>query len=130
MRRYLISFILLAALTVSLMQGCAGTRKAEQVKLRAQRVQATLTDIAEALEKYQQDKGYFPKGMATLRNARYLSIMPDLEREWKFEYFTDGGNVMMVEAVSRSSMPDGSGHRITYRVPSDVWEGYGITEFP
>jgi hypothetical protein len=98
--------------------------------MRVQRVQATLTDIAEALEKYDNDRGYFPKGMATLRDAGYLSIMPDLEREWSFKYYTDGGQVMMVEAVSRTSMPDGAGYRLIYRAPDQTFDGYGITEFP
>lgn len=111
--------------------GCAGTRKNDPaLMMRVQKVQAALTDIANALEVYKADKGYYPKGMATLRDAQYLSIMPDVEREWTLKYYTDGGQVMMVEAVSNPSMSDGAGHRITYLVPSQTWEGYGITVFP
>ena len=126
------SYLIVGFLLVSLVLGCAGTRKADQaMQLRIQRVQTTLTDIVRALQSYKQDKGYFPKGMATLRDAHYLSIMPDVERVWTLKHYTDGAvRWMMVEAVSKSSMPDGAGHRIIYRVPDQTWEGYGITEFP
>lgn len=121
-----------AVLLVSLaIYGCAGSKKNDPaVQLRSQRVQATLTDVVSALETYYGEKGYFPKGLASLRDAHYLSIMPDLEREWNFNYYPDGGNVMMAEAVSTASMPDGAGYKITYRVPDQTWEGYGITEWP
>ena len=123
---------LLAGLSLIIsMVGCSSSRKKDPaLQLRVQRVQATLTDITAAVEKYNEDRGYLPKGMATLRDAGYLSIMPDLEREWSFKYFTDGGRVMMVEAVSRAAMPDGEGYRMIYRVPDQNFEGYGITEFP
>lgn len=125
------AFCLAMALGAFLMIGCAGSRKGDpSVILRSQRVQATMTDIVGALEKYHAEKGFFPKGMASLRDAHYLSIMPDLEREWVFTYNTDGDRVMMVEAVSTALMPDKAGRRIVYRVPEQVWEGYGITEFP
>ena len=118
-------------LLIALLLGCAGTRKDHSAaQMRAQRVQAALTAVADALEMYQQDKGYFPKGLATLREGRYLSTMPDVEREWSLDYYTDGGRVMMLEATSRSSMPDGAGYKIIYRAPDQSWEGYGITEFP
>lgn len=118
-------------LLIALLLGCAGTRKDRSAaQMRAQRVQAALTAMADALEMYKQDKGYLPKGMATLRDGRYLSIMPDVERDWSLEYYTDGGQVMMLEATSRAAMPDGAGHKIIYRVPDQSWEGYGITEFP
>jgi hypothetical protein len=124
-------FYLAAALSILLVFGCAGSKKGDpSVILRSQRVQATMTDIVGALEKYHEDKGFFPKGMASLRDAHYLSIMPDLEREWVFTYYTDGDQVMMVEAVSTALMPDKAGRKIVYRVPEQVWEGYGITEFP
>ena len=122
-----ISIILL----ISLLMGCAGARqKRNDVQMRSQRVQKTLEEIITALHEYQDDHGYFPKGMATLRDMQYLSIMPDIEREWNLKYYTDGGQVMMVEAVSRPSMPDGAGFVLYYRVPEGEWEGYGITEFP
>ena len=111
--------------------GCAGTRKDDPALLmRVQRVQTALSDITRALESYEADKGYFPRGMATLRDTQYLSIMPDVERDWTLKDYTDGDQVMMVEAVSNPSMPDGAGHKIIYRVPDLSWEGYGITEFP
>ncbi|MFH1862445.1 MAG: hypothetical protein ABH878_06480 [bacterium] len=122
---------IILGLFLLLLSGCAGSRKDDPaLQLRVHRVQATLSDIAAALDQYQKDNGFFPKGMATLRDAAYLSIMPDLEREWAFEYFTDGGRIMMVEATSRATMPDGAGYRITYQVPEQSWEGYGITIFP
>ena len=121
----------LSLLIIALILGCAGTRKDRSaVEMRSQRVQAALIAVADALQMYQQDKGYFPQGLATLRDGHYLSIMPDVERDWQFDYYTDGGQVMMVEATSRSSMPDGAGQKIIYRVPDQSWEGYGITEFP
>ncbi len=123
---YLLAFGLLAAAL-----GCAGSRKNDPaVLLRSQRVQAAMTDISNALVKYQQEHGFFPKGMATLRDAQYLSLMPDLEREWTFNYYVDGGKVLMVEAVSTNLMPDGANYKITYRVPEQGWEGYGLTIFP
>ncbi len=115
----------------ALLMSCAGTRKPDpQVILRSQRVQVALGDIAEGLQKYHQDYGYFPKGLAALRDAGYVSIMPDVEREWVLKYFTDGDQVTMVEATSLASMPDGEGYSIVYRVPTEEWEGYGITVFP
>lgn len=124
-------FLTLGLLIIALILGCAGTRKDRSVvEMRSQRVQAALVAVADALQMYQQDKGYFPQGLATLRDDHYLSIMPDVEIDWQFDYYTDGGQVMMVAATSRSSMPDGTGHRIIYRVPDQSWEGYGITEFP
>ncbi|RJP76411.1 MAG: hypothetical protein C4524_10055 [Candidatus Zixiibacteriota bacterium] len=111
--------------------GCAGTRKNDpNVLARSQRVQAAMSDIASAVDRYQDEHGYFPKGMATLRETGYLSIMPDLTREWNFDYRTDGGQVMMVEAVSTGLMPDGEGRRIQFRVPDDHWTGYGIDDWP
>jgi hypothetical protein len=124
-------YLILGLSLIIWLVGCSSSRKEDPaLQMRVQRIQATLTDIVEALEKYNDDRGYFPKGMATLRDAGYLSIMPDLEREWSFKYYTDGGRIMMVEAVSRAAMPDGEGHNMTYRVPDQIYEGYGITEFP
>lgn len=124
--RFVATFFLIA-----LVVGCAGSRKKHsEVLVRSQRVQMALGDIAKALAQYQSDNGYFPKGLATLRDEAYVRIMPDVEQEWTLKYYTDGDRVMMVEAISRPSMPDGEGHKITYRVPEEAWEGYGITEFP
>ncbi|MBU0517363.1 hypothetical protein KJ564_00330 [bacterium] len=121
------SLVLLAALLL----GCAGTRKNDPaVALRSQRVQSTLSDIADGLNAYHQERGYFPKGLATLRETGLVSIMPDVEREWTIKYYVDGDKVMMIEAVSRTAMPDGEGYSVVYRVPNSEWEGYGITEFP
>jgi len=111
--------------------GCAGSRKNDPgVLMRSQRVQAAMVDIASSLERYRAEKGFFPEGMAALRDAHYLSIMPDLEREWTFKYFTDGDKITMVEATSTETMLDGKGYKITYRVPDNAWEGYGITVWP
>lgn len=125
------STLIVGVLAVILLVGCAGSKKKKSaVQLRSQRVQEALGDISDALKKYYDDNGYFPKGMATLRDAGYLSIMPDVEREWELKYYTDADKVMMIEATSRSSMPDGRGYKITYRTLEEHWEGYGITEFP
>jgi hypothetical protein len=126
-----INILIAGLLAVMLIVGCAGSKKKRSaVQLRSQRVQEALGDISEALQNYYNDNSYFPKGMATLRDAGYLSIMPDVEREWEFKYYTDADRIMMVEATSRSSMHDGSGYNIIYRVQEESWEGYGITEFP
>lgn len=128
---YKTACIIIALSLIVAILGCAGSREKDPtLQMRVQRVQATLTDISEALERYKDERGYFPKGMATLRDAQYLSIMPDLEREWTFKYYTDGGRVMMVEAVSTSNMPDGAGYKIVFRVPDQTWDGYGITVWP
>ncbi len=124
-------YLISCALLLALMIGCAGSRqKRDAVQMRSERVQTALGDITQALQKYQDVHGYFPKGMATLRDTQYLSIMPDVEQEWTLKYYTDGGRVMMVEAISTSSMPDGEGYEIIYRVTEGLWEGYGITIFP
>jgi len=121
----------LAIFSLTLLIGCAGTRKNDpEVALRSQRVQKTLNDVAEGLDAYHNDRGYFPKGMATLRETGYVVIMPDVERDWTIKYYVDGDQVTMVEAVSRPVMPDGEGYSIVYRVPDASWEGYGITVFP
>ncbi len=124
-------YFIIAALALTIIAGCAGSKKNDPaVQMRSQQVQKALGDIAQALVDYKTEHGYFPKGMATLRDAHYLSLMPDVERDWTLKYYIDGGEVMMVEAVSRLSMPDGDGYRIEYRVQEESWGGYGITVFP
>ncbi|MCX6639483.1 MAG: hypothetical protein NTW14_03255 [bacterium] len=126
----MIGIILLAFLFLGLLSGCAGSQKGKsQMQARAQRVQAALTDLVSALQTYKDEKGYFPKGLAILRDGHYFSLMPDLEKEWTFNYYPDGGQIMMVDAVSRAEMSDGAGHKIVYRPRDQVWEGYGITDF-
>ena len=126
-----VHLLIVGFLMAGLLTGCAGSKqKRSAVQLRSQRVQEALGDISQALKEYYDDNGYFPKGMATLRDTGYLSIMPDVEREWELKYYTDADRVMMVEATSRSAMPDGSGYKITYRVREESWDGCGITEFP
>lgn len=111
--------------------GCAGSRKNDPaVILRSQRVQATMVEIAGALEQYRTDHGFYPEGLATLRDGRYLSIMPDLERDWAFSFQVDGGKIMMIEAASQAAMADGPGYKISFRVSDNHWEGYGITVWP
>ena len=128
MRR--LKFIILSVV-IALLIGCAGTQKPDPVmQQRVEYVKGAMTAIANALQFYYNDHGFFPKGMATLRDAEYLALAPDVEREWNLKYYTGGGQVMMIEAISRSSMPDGEGHKIIYRLPDESWEGYGITEFP
>ncbi|HDH58048.1 MAG TPA: hypothetical protein ENF16_05495 [Bacteroidetes bacterium] len=124
--RFVVTLFLLA-----LFMGCAGTRKPDpEMQRRVEYVKGAMTAVANALQFYYNDHGFFPKGMATLRDADYLALAPDVEREWELKYYTGGGQVMMVEAISRSTMPDGEGHKIIYRLPDESWEGYGITEFP
>jgi hypothetical protein len=110
------------------MAGCAGSRP--EVETRVDRVKGAMSALANALQFYYQDHGYFPKGIATLKDAEYLAIYPDVERQWELKYYTGAGKVTMIEAVNRAAMPDGAGQRIVYRVQENVWEGYGITEFP
>jgi len=111
--------------------GCAGSRRKEPtVILRSQRVQATLVEIASALDQFRTDHGYYLEGLAALRESRYLSIMPDLERDWAFSFNVDGGKILMIGAVSQEAMVDGPGYRISFRVPDNYWEGYGITVWP
>jgi hypothetical protein len=125
-----ISLCLLGFIMVVSLMGCAGARQGKsEMQARSQRVQATLTDLVRALENYKDEKGFFPKGLAILRDGHYLSVMPDLEREWTLNYYVDGGKVAMVEAISKPEMPDGVGHKIVYRPQDQVWEGYGITYF-
>ncbi len=116
---------------IVLSAGCAGTKKnCPGIQLRSQQVQKTLGDIVEALETYKKTHGFFPKGMATLRDGHYLSIMPDVEREWTLKYYIDGGEILMVEAVSVATMPDGEGYKLIHNVLEGSWGGYGITTFP
>ncbi len=110
------------------MAGCAGSRP--EIESRVTNVKGAMTALANALQFYYQDHGYFPKGIAILKDAEYLAIAPDVERQWELKYYTGAGKVTMIEAVSRAAMPDGEGHRVVYRVQENVWEGYGITEFP
>jgi hypothetical protein len=120
-----------SSILMILLLGCAGIRKNDSaVLMRSQQVQATLVEIAVALDQYRAEHEYYPEGLATLRDANYFSLMPDLEQEWAFNFGVDGGKVMMVEAVSQATMPDGPGYKITYRVLANKWEGYGITIWP
>lgn len=128
--RIVFSAILMAGL-VAVLLGCGGTRKNDpEVAMRSQKVQLALGEIASTLAKYHTDKGFFPKGMATLREEGYLTVDPDLEKEWTFNYFTDGPVVTLVEARSTKEMPDGADYRITYRPADSRFEGYGIDKFP
>ena len=111
--------------------GCAGSRRKDPtVILRSQRVQATMVDIASALDQFRADHGLYPEGLAALRDSRYISILPDLERDWAFSFKVDGGKMQMIEAVSQEAMADGPGYKILFRVPDNYWEGYGITIWP
>jgi len=124
-------FLALLLLCAVFSGGCAGSRRNEPtVILRSQRVQATLVEIASALDQFRADHGYYPEGLAALRESRYLSIMPDLERDWAFSFNVDGGKILMIGAVSQEAMVDGPGYRISFRVPDNYWEGYGITVLP
>lgn len=124
-------FCFTSFLFAALVLGCAGSyRKDPAIQMRSQRVQATMVDIVSALQNYQAEKGFFPDGLATLREGHYLTIMPDLEREWTFQYFTDGAKVTLVEATSTETMLNGAGYKIAFRVPDNAWEGYGITVWP
>ena len=111
--------------------GCAGSRRNDPtVILRSQRVQATMVEIGSALDQFRTDHGDYPEGIAPLREGRYFSIMPDLERDWTFSFDVDGGKIMTIEAVSQEAMVDGPGYKIFFRVPDNYWEGYGITVWP
>ncbi len=122
------SFFLLLLI---LLQGCAGSRRDDpEVLARSQRVQITLGVIANALQFYHTDHGFFPEGLATLRETNYLAILPDLEREWNFNYYVDGDQVTQIEAVSTAVMLDGAGFKVIFRVFENKWEGYGIDKFP
>lgn len=120
--------VLLAALFCL---GCAGSHRDDPaVLMRSQRVQAAIVDVVSALQNYHGEKGFFPQGLATLREGHYLTMMPDLEREWTFEYFTDGDKVSLVQATSTETMINGAGYKIAFRVADNAWEGYGITVWP
>lgn len=122
--------ILIAGLSV-LVLSCAGTRKNDPaISMRSQQVQLVLGAIASSLDKYHTDHGFFPKGIATLREEAYLTLDPDLERQWTFNYWTDGPAVTMVDATSTPAMPDGKGWHIVYKPTTGSFEGYGIDKFP
>ena len=124
-------FFGLLVLGAVLSAGCAGSRRNDPTMiLRSQRVQATLVEIAAALDQFRTDHGNYPEGLAALRESHYLSIMPDLERDWAFSFTVDAGKILMIAAVSQKAMADGPGYKILFRVPDNYWEGYGITVWP
>ena len=89
-----------------------------------------MVEIAAALDQYRTDRGTYPEGLAVLREGRYLSIMPDLERDWAFSFDLEAGKILMIVAVSQAAMANGPGYKILFRVPDNYWEGYGITVWP
>jgi hypothetical protein len=126
-----ILLVLLIVFQAAFFLGCAASRKIDPLmQMRVGSVQRAMADIVWGLEMYRADYGEFPQKFQLLWDHCYITYSPNVEMNWSFRYFVDNGCVILVEATSSSAMPDGNGHKITYLVQEENWEGYGITEFP